>query len=129
MQRSSGRAQVEPLAALAAVLAVTAGLTLYAGTLDDAVPPERERNVADPTLQRVLDTIEAAGAVDPAQLDIARARVPDGWRANLTLRADGNQWTSGPPSPARADSVTARVSVSIAPMQIRPGQLRVAVWQ
>lgn len=129
MPHSSGRGQVEPLAALAAVLAVTAGLTIYAGALTDAVPTRADRNTAETALSRVTASLESAGVVDTAALDEGLAAVPTGWRGNLTLRAGGKQWTRGPVPPTDADRATTRVSVRTAPMEVRSGELRLVVWR
>jgi len=128
MRHSSDKAQTEPLAALAAVLAITAGLTIYAGTLDRAVSPASDRRVADTTLQRVTATIESTGVAEPSRLTATDNAIPDGWHGNITLRADGNRWAHGPKPPSGSDSATRRVSVRVSPMEIRPGQLRVVVW-
>ncbi|MFC7134142.1 MULTISPECIES: DUF7285 family protein [Salinibaculum] len=129
MRRSSGRGQVEPLAALAAVLAVSAGLVIYADTLEEAVTPAPERETPEVILDGVERTLEEAGVVDPARLESAMAALPSGWHGNLTLRAGGKQWSRGPTPPSDADRATARVSVRIAPAKVRPGQLRVVVWR
>lgn len=129
MRRSSGRGQAEPLAALVAVLAVTAGLVIYAGTLEERVPGQRDRQVAETTLDRVERAIQSAGVVDPERLDAAMTRIPAGWQGNVTLRANGSQWSRGPTPPTDADRATERVSVGVAPMALRPGQLRVVVWR
>lgn len=129
MRRWSDRGQVEPLAALAAVLAVVAGLTIYAGTLDDRVPESPDRETASTTLDTVRRALQTAGVVDPDRFDRALATVPDGWRANVSLDASGRQWSRGPVPPETADSATVRVSVRLEPAEIRPGRLRVAVWR
>ena len=129
MSRSSGRGQVEPLAALAAVLAVTAGLTIYAGTLTDAVPTRTGKNTAETSLSRVTASLESAGVVDTTRLDEGLAAVPTGWHGNLTLRAGGKQWMRGPVPPTDADRATTRVSVRTAPMEVRSGELRLVVWR
>jgi hypothetical protein len=129
MPHSRARGQVEPLAALAAVLAVTAALTLYAGTLANAVSTTSDRAIAETTLQRVTATLESAGVIDPSRLRVGHTTVPDGWDANLTLRANGTEWTRGPTPPSNADRATSHVSVRLSPMTIQRGELRVVVWQ
>lgn len=128
MRHFLDRGQVEPLAALVAVLAVSAGFVVYTDTLEDTIPPEQSREIGETTLQRVLDRVESTGVVDPALADGLTA-VPTGWRGNLTLRADGSRWSRGPTPPEGAHRATQRVSVRLAPAEIRPGQLRVAVWR
>lgn len=129
MRRSSDRAQVEPLAALAAVLAVAAGLTIYAETLDGSVRDGPDRETASTALESVRRTLQTAGVVDPPQLDRATDAVPDGWRANVSLGAGGRRWSRGPTPPETAERATARVSVRLAPTDVRPGRLRVAIWR
>lgn len=129
MRRSSGRGQVEPLAALAAVLAVTAGLVIYAGALEDRIPGGPDRRIAETTLERVERALQTTGVADPDRLDAAMTRFPDGWHGNLTLRANGTRWSRGPAPPTDAQRATGRVSVGVAPTRLCPGQLRVVVWR
>lgn len=129
MPRWSGRGQVEPLAALAAVLAVTAGMVVYADVLDERVPTTSDRDVAETTVERVATTLRTTGVADPGRLDTARATIPAGWTGNLTLRAGGKRWTRGPTPPAESQRATRRLSVAVAPMELRPGQLRVVIWR
>lgn len=129
MRRSSGRGQVEPLAALAAVLAVSAGLVIYADTLEDAATPAPERATPEVVLDGVERALSETGVVDPARLEAAMTALPAGWQGNLTLRAGGREWSRGPTPPSAADGATARVGVRVAPTKVRPGQLRVVVWR
>jgi len=129
MSHSSGRrAQVEPFAAIVAVFAVGIGLTVYAGALDANLPGERERNRADPTLDRVVTQVSEAGVVNPDQIDAATTVTPAGAEVNATLVAAGQRWHVGPAPPATADVASQRVSVRVHPGQVRPGRLEVAVW-
>lgn len=129
MRRSSGRGQVEPLAALAAVLAVSAGIVVYAGLLDDAVPGNAEAETPSAILDRVHRTAQQTGVVAPDRLDAALAAVPDGWHANVTVTSGGRRWSRGPAPPEGADRARRRVSVRPAPGEVSPGQLRVVVWR
>lgn len=129
MPRSSGRGQFEPLVALAAVLAVSAGITLYTGTLDDAVPPDRGRETAETVRDRVRGTLVSTGVASPGRLDAAMGAIPNGWRANVTLTAGGQRWHRGPVPSGSSERATTRVSVRLGPKRIVPGQLRVIVWQ
>lgn len=128
MSRSSARrGSVEPIAAVAALFAVTAGLGLYAGVLDDARPTS-DRDVATPTLDRVHERASDLTVVDPGAIDAARRAGPDGYRVNVTVRADGRRWAAGPAPPTRADHASRSVSVRLAPGRLRAGRLRVEVW-
>jgi hypothetical protein len=130
MSHSSGRrAQVEPFAAIVAVFAVGVGLTVYAGALDASVPATPNRDVARPTIDRVSDRLGHGGVLDPQRLENATEVAPTGYRLNATLTAAGQRWQVGPAPPAAADTTSERVSVQLAPGQVRPGLLEVRVWQ
>lgn len=129
MSRSSPRkGQVEPTAALAALFAVCAGVGLYAGVLGGAVAPA-ERDLAEPTLERVHDATSDGGVVAPDALPAGRAAGPEGHELNVTLAAGDRAWTAGPPPPPAADRAARPASVRTAPGRIEPGRLRVAVWR
>lgn len=129
MSRSSARrGQVEPLAALAAVLAVGVALAGYAGALDAALPAGSDRDRAEPMLDRAAATLRPDGVARPARLARA-ADPPRGYRANLTLTAAGHRWTVGPPVPGSANTVARRLPVRVAPGEVRRGRLRVGVWR
>ncbi|WP_394351159.1 hypothetical protein [Halorubrum sp. CBA1125] len=75
------RAAVEPIAALAAVLAVGAALSLYAAAADDA-RPDRERPVAEAALDRAEATLTVGGVatrVGPPT-SISDPERPSNWR-------------------------------------------------
>ena len=125
---SARRAQTE-LTALVAVFAVCAGLALYVGVLDTAVPGERESDDARLAVDRAADLSRVDGIVRPSRLDRTGAAAPAGHDLNATLAAAGHRWTAGPAAPAGAETATRRVSVRVGPGQVRPGTLRVAVWR
>ncbi len=139
MSRSSARrAQASPLTALVALLAVAAGLSLYAGVLDTSL---RAPGGPDPTAgtvaDRTLDSLAPAGVATPDRLaglrDAAtRSRVvPAGHRVNVTLTVRGDRWRAGPSPPARSGRPAEAVrttSVRLAPGRVVPGRLRVVVW-
>jgi len=129
MRRSSGRAQVEPLAALAALLAVSAAFAIYVGALDDAIPAEPDSETPQAVHDGIQRNVSTAGVAKPGRLDAALGTVPEGWNANVTLVADGQQWDRGPVPPGDAERVTSRVSVALGPDRVQPGQLRVVVWR
>lgn len=129
MSRSSARrGQVEPLAAIGAVLIVGVGLTLYAGALDDAIPAEQEQPAPAPVLDEVERTVERNGVAIPTRLSESTAVAPDGTRLNVTLQVGGRHWQTGPRAPATARNASSRVSVRVEPGEIRPGSLTVRVW-
>jgi hypothetical protein len=131
--RSRRRGQVEPLAALAALFAVTVGLSLYAGALGMATPePGRE-----PAASNTLDTVAGAaaaptGVVQPGRLDGAVAAVPAQLRVKASLRFGAGTICAGPPLPDRTATDTERaarrVGVRRSPGQVAVGRLRVVVW-
>ena len=133
MQRSSDRGYVEPFAALAAVLALSAGLVLYADAVGIALEETGagDRETAQITLDRVHDHLRAIGVVDPSGLRGTGQFAPDGWQMNVTLRTENTILSRGP-SPAHAGeplSASRPVSVRINPGTIKPGQLDVVIWQ
>lgn len=129
MSRSSARAATEPLAALVAVFAVSTGLALYAGILDDSLTQAAdERDLATPTADAVERELTTAGVVDPGRVPASLNAVPDGHQANVTVRAD-QRWTAGPAPPADADTDRRTVSVALGPATVRRGTLRVRVWR
>lgn len=130
MSRSSVRkGQVEPTAALVALLAVCAGVTTYATALGAAVPPV-DRDVARPTLDRVVDSLSTGGVVHPTRAGRAKRVGPSGYRLNVSVAAAGRRWTAGPtpPEAGRTDAAARPTSVRLGPGRIRPGRVRVEVW-
>ena len=129
MSRSSDRATTEPLAALVAVFAVSTGLALYAGILDASLTQAAgEQDLATPTADAVERELTTAGVVDPGRVPASLGAVPDGYEANVTVRAD-QRWTAGPAPPADADTDRRTVSVALGPATVRRGTLRVCVWR
>jgi hypothetical protein len=129
MSFSSARAQVEPLAALAAVFAVGVGLTLYVGALDGALAAlDDDREMAPTAADALVVEAFAFGVVDPPLSAAAKRARPTGYRLNATLAAGGKRWRAGPPRSRGVDCVERRVSARIAPGTVRPGRLEVCVW-
>lgn len=129
MRRSSGPdAQVEPYAALAAVAVVALALAAYAGAFEASLPGPVDRNVAEPTADRVERAVTAGGVVDPDRVDHANWSGPDGYEVNVTLDVDGDRVETGPDAPPTADTATRRVSVFRGPGDVAPGLLEVRVW-
>lgn len=129
MPHSSGRGATEPLAALVAVAAVCAGLSIYAGALDIPVSTPETAATAQRLLGQFHDRATAAGVLDPAALDAAVPGNRTGaGRVNVTLRSGDLTWRYGPAPPEGASAASRRVGVRHAPGRIRPGRLRVVVW-
>ena len=135
MSRSSDRGGVEPLAALVAVFAVSIGLALYAGVLDDVITQTgSDRNLADPTADAVQQRLSTAGVVEPRRVERSLDAIPSGYAGNVTLRTDvrrrsGERWTAGPVPPEAADRTSRAVSVRNEPGTLRRGRLTVWVWR
>lgn len=129
MSRSSARrAQVEPVAALAAVVAVCAGVTLYAAAVQGVLPGERSVSVAEPALTGVEDRLTTFGVAEPEQLPVTTAAAPDGYAMNVTLSAGDECWSVGPPPVEETEIARQRLSIRTAPGIVREGRLRVEVW-
>jgi hypothetical protein len=130
MSSWSGRGQVEPLAALAAVFAVAVGLALYAGALEVTLPrlfPDRE--VAPAAADRLVAEASSFGALDPPLSGAVDAAAPTGYELNATLRAANRTWSAGPPRPPTAECDRRDVGVRVAPGRVRPGRLEVCTWR
>lgn len=126
--RTTAKAQVEPLAALVAVFAVGAALTAYTGVLDATVPTP-DRNLAEPTVERVEREVgDETGVIVPSVLAAGLDAGLEGYALNLTLDSHGQTWQAGPTPPPSADTADLAVSVRVGPGQIRPGRLRAEVW-
>ncbi|WP_435098250.1 DUF7285 family protein [Halarchaeum sp. P4] len=131
MSRSSGRAQVEPTAALAAVLVLTLALGVYgtahAHLLLDGAAPERAAAVL-----AHVDGQLGPGPADPGDLAAAVRGFPGDYAVNATLRTATHTWSVGPPRPAptvRADIATTTLPVRVSNDAVRPGRLSVVVWR
>jgi len=131
MSPSSDRATTEPLAALIAVFAVTLGVSLYAGVVDDAFNTlDDDRNIATPTADTVEQRLSSAGVVRPEKLDSALDGVPANYHGNATITATtGERWSGGQKPPNSADIEARTVSVQIGPGAVRRGTLTVRVWR
>lgn len=129
MSRSSAteRAAVEPLVALSALLVLGIALSAYVGGLDRALPEERGRTLAEPTLEAAVDGATRNGLVRPTEVD-ASAVAPAGYEVRIEVRAGDRTWTDGPRAPRSAATATRQVSVRLGPGRVRPGRVRVEVW-
>ena len=130
-------AQTEPFAALAAVVVVTLALSVWAGAFEGAIPEPVDRDLAEPTADRVERALTEAGIVRPDRLyrnetaevpgrPVNRS-APEGYRLNVTLVRDGNRWSVGPGAPETTDAAVRRVGVG-SPGSVSPGRLEVRVW-
>ncbi|NLV13744.1 DUF7285 family protein [Haloarcula argentinensis] len=131
MSLSSDRATTEPLAALVAVFAVTLGVSLYAGVVDEAFGTlDNDRNIATPTADAVEQRLSSAGVVRPEEVNSALDAVPANYHGNATITATtGERWSSGREPPNSADTETRTVSVRVGAGAVRRGTLTVRVWR
>jgi hypothetical protein len=126
VSRSSGRAQISPFAALAAVLVLSCALSTYALAFANTPAPEHDRERAAPVLAGALDTLREGGVVRPAHLGDARPNTA--LSVNLTLRTANRSWHAGPSPPERASGASEAVPVRVAEGTVRSGRLRAEVW-
>jgi len=129
MRRSSAReAQVEPLAALAAVSVVALALATYAGAFEASLPGSSERNIAEDTADRVERGVTVGGVAHRSRLSVETLRrvSPEGYHVNATLVTDSGISRAGPAAPATAGTASRRVSVRTG--AVVPGRLEVRVW-
>lgn len=131
MPRSSGGSgQVEPLAALAALVVLGMGLTLFAVAYDNAIPVDRDRNLAHPALSRTVAEAGPGAVVSPGRLrSAARTAAPAGYDLHAALTAGNRSWAAGPRPPPTASRASRVVAVRVGPGRVEPGRLRVAVWR
>lgn len=156
---TSERGQTEPLAALVAVAAMAIGLALYGGYLGDVLPGTSDREVADPTSERVWEMLESDGVFEPDPSTdfedrIDGSRLPQGFHVyvNVThvdddgrtvlvddpaggdieghFTPDGDAAAS--PSvdlPADATAISRQISIRREPGVVESGRLTIVVWQ
>ncbi|MEZ3163505.1 hypothetical protein ABNG03_06910 [Halorubrum sp. RMP-47] len=132
---ADGRAAVEPIAALVAVVVVGLALGLYAGAFADATSGD-DRSTAAAALDRAEEAITVGGVAEPARM--RRVEAP-GTVTAVELEADGERWLAasgldapGPPgvrSPEAVVVVERRVTVRVAPGRNVRGTLRAVVWR
>jgi hypothetical protein len=128
--RSGQRGAVEPHLAIAGLAVVCLCLGLYATTLADAVGTP-DRDVASATLSRVADAATTGGVVSPDRVRASRAAGPRGYHVAVGLRAGDYRRRFGPlpPGGTPVQRASRPVSVRFGPADVRPGTLRVEVWQ
>ena len=124
------RGQLSPSAALVAVAAVGMALSLYTTVLS-GVAPTPGHDVAEPTLDRIEETVVTAGVAESERLDDAVERGPAGYRLHISLQTESRQWATGPTPPASGsvEAASRRVAVRERAGNVRSGRLRVVVWQ
>ncbi|MHC3437320.1 DUF7285 family protein [Natrialbaceae archaeon A-gly3] len=142
------RGQTEPLAAIAAVMAVVIGLTMYAGYVTERYPGTSDRAVEGVTLERIWNDVGSDGLFDERRDDLSGVThgLPDGYNvyveittdelqdpetvAKLYVDADGTTRTETPDPPDDARTASRPIGLQLAddPGNVNTGTLRVVVW-
>ncbi|MFC6836505.1 DUF7285 family protein [Halomarina ordinaria] len=120
------RGQVEPLAALVALVVLCLAVGVYAGVVSDVLADGEP----GPTVaaDRAAALVAPTGVAAPPDLPRALDAAPEGARLNATLVAGDRRWRVGPPAPPGEPTASHPVSVRLAPGRVVPGTLRVVVW-
>lgn len=121
------RGQTEPIAALVALLAVGAALTLYVAVAAEETR-DPERSGAGPAMERLSADAVSDGVVEPGAVPDPESLVRGGRDVRITLRYDGVERQYGPSPPADVDRAVRPVSVRVRPGDVRPGSVTVEVW-
>lgn len=131
---AADRGGVLPIPALIAAAVVCLAVSLYATTLLDRTP-KQERTVVEPAADGALDRASDAGLVEPSRLDASLSALPDGYEGNVTVRVEGQRWTSGPTPPNGATTANGEaaatdrtVSVRVDRGRVRPGTFELVIW-
>jgi len=122
------RAQVEPVAAVVAVLALCLALVAYGAVGESVVPTPGASAPADQVLDDAVDAATPPGSVvvSPSRLE---AVAPAGYETGVRLVAGERTWTAGASDPPpEAASASRRVPVRVGPDDVVPGRLTVEVW-
>lgn len=136
-QRVGPRGQTEPFAALVAVVVVALALSVWAGAFEGSLPEPVDRDLAEPTADRVERALTVGGIARPNRLTrdgstgtasrFVNRSAPEGYRLNVTVVGDGGRQSVGPAAPSTAETATRRISVG-RPGSVSPARLEVRVW-
>ena len=122
-----------PVVGLVAAATVVAAVSGYALVVADADTPgaDRDETVATTTLSRAHTAVTSGGVAVPARLANVTGAAPPEYDTRVTLSAAGRSWRVGSEPPADTETATddRQVGVAVGPGRIRPGRLRVEVWQ
>jgi hypothetical protein len=131
MSRSSARrAQVEPVPAVVAVLALCLAVTAY-GTVSAGVLPDAGASApGEQVLEDAVDAATPTGSVVVSPSRLTGGVAPVGYEAGVRLSAGERSWTAGASDPPpEAATASQRVPVRLGAGTVRPGRLTVEVWQ
>jgi len=127
---SARRAQVEPVAAVVAVLALCLALAAYGSVSAGVLPGRAASAPAGQVLDDAVDAATPAGSVVASPSALSGAVAPAGYETRVRLTSGSRSWTAGADSPPpAAASASRRVPVRVAPGEVAPGRLTVEVWQ
>lgn len=92
-----GRGQVEPVAALIAVTFLVIGVLIFTGYHQEVMNTDTEREIDEPTLNRIYDDIYTAdgftmGSLDETLSDVSASSLPHGYYVHVnfyTISSDG----------------------------------------
>lgn len=131
MSRSSARrAQVEPVAAVVAVLALCLAIAAYGVVSAGVLPDSKSSAPASQVLDAAADAASTEGSVVVSPSRLSADVAPVGYEAALRLSADDRTWTAGASDPPpEAASASRRVPVRVGPGDVVPGRLTVEVWE
>jgi len=132
MSRSSARrAQVEPVPAVIAVLALCLAVAAYGAVRAGVLPAaDGTATPAPQVLDDVDDTATPNGSVVVEPGRLSADSVPAGYEARVRLEAGDERWAAGATDPPAGASTASRpVPVRVGPGDVRPGRLTVEVWE
>lgn len=142
----SDRGQTEPIAALVAVVAVCLAVTVYTGTLATVFPTlGSDRSTEKATAERVWAAISDDAVLDRSgSLPVPVGALPQGYHVAIRVSLVGEDGRLAPVAsaqfgpggdridvepPADGDRIERPVAVRTRPAAVRPGRLRVVVWE
>jgi len=141
------RAQSEPLAALIAAAVVCVAISVYAGYVTEILPEiGGERDVSEPAADSIWQDVSEQNVYTgaPVEQAVDPTSLPEGYHTaveitvvaedgsistvgNATFDTTGSVSTVAPPE--EAETVERPVSVQVQSGDVRPGRLRVEVWE
>lgn len=117
------------MSALAAVLAITMVLSLYAGVYDDTIPTRTDEPSVASTTDRLLHALTTGAVIDPTALTHATidAAIPESIAVAVTVYTHHHRWSVGPTPPDHATRTVRTVPVRVEG-EVHIGHLQVVVW-
>jgi hypothetical protein len=116
---------------------VALALSVWAGAFEGSLPEPVDRDLAEPTADRVERALTVGGIVRPGRLvrngsagvpsRLVNRSAPEGYRLNVSIVGNGGRQSVGPAAPSTAEAATRRISVG-RPGSVSPARLEVRVW-